>query len=245
MARRSGLSRSTIGRLWRRFDLKPHVQDTFKISTDPLFIEKIVDVVGLYHNPPEKAVVLCVDERSQVQALDRSQPVLPMMPGMPERRTHDYARHGVTSLFAAFNITDGSVISELHRRHRAIEFRKFLITIDKNVPDELDVHIVCDNYATHKTPEINKWFTAHPRFHIHFTPTGSSWVNQVERFFGLITDKLIRRGVHTSVQALEADIREWIKTWNENPRPFTWTKTADEILNSLAKYIARISGAEH
>jgi transposase len=245
MARRSGLSRSTIGRLWRRFDLKPHVQDTFKISTDPLFIEKIVDVVGLYHNPPEKAVVLCVDEKSQVQALDRSQPVLPMMPGMPERRTHDYARHGVTSLFAAFNITDGSVISELHRRHRAIEFRKFLITIDKNVPDELDVHIVCDNYATHKTPEINKWLTAHPRFHIHFTPTGSSWVNQVERFFGLITDKLIRRGVHTSVQALEADIREWIKTWNENPRPFTWTKTADEILNSLAKYIARISGAEH
>jgi transposase len=245
MAERSGLSKSTIGRIWRRFDLKPHLQDTFKISTDPLFVNKIVDVVGLYHNPPEKAVVLCVDEKSQVQALDRSQPVLPMMPGMPERRTHDYARHGVTSLFAAFDITDGTVISELHRRHRAIEFRKFLITIDKAVPDELDVHIVCDNYGTHKTPEINTWLARHPRFHMHFTPTGSSWVNQVERFFGLITDQLIRRGVHTSVEALETDIRNWIKNWNDNPRPFTWTKTADEILNSLAKYIARISGAEH
>jgi transposase len=245
MAERSGLSKSTIGRIWRRFDLKPHLQDTFKISTDPLFVNKIVDVVGLYHNPPEKAVVLCVDEKSQVQALDRSQPVLPMMPGMPERRTHDYARHGVTSLFAAFDITDGTVISALHRRHRAIEFRKFLITIDKAVPDELDVHIVCDNYGTHKTPEINTWLARHPRFHMHFTPTGSSWVNQVERFFGLITDQLIRRGVHTSIEALETDIRNWIKNWNDNPRPFTWTKTADEILNSLAKYIARISGADH
>jgi transposase len=245
MAERSGLSKSTIGRIWRRFDLKPHVQDGFKISTDPLFVDKIVDVVGLYHNPPDKAVVLCVDEKSQVQALDRSQPVLPMMPGMPERRTHDYARHGVTSLFAAFDINDGTVISELHRRHRAIEFRKFLITIDKAVPNELDVHIVCDNYGTHKTPEINTWLTRHPRFHMHFTPTGSSWVNQVERFFGLITDKLIRRGIHTSVEALEADIRNWIKNWNDNPRPFTWTKTADEILNSLAKYIARINGATH
>jgi transposase len=245
MAEHSGLSKSTIGRIWRRFDLKPHVQDGFKISTDPLFVDKIVDVVGLYHNPPDKAVVLCVDEKSQVQALDRSQPVLPMMPGMPERRTHDYARHGVTSLFAAFDINDGTVISELHRRHRATEFRKFLTTIDKAVPDELDIHLVCDNYGTHKTPEINTWLTRHPRFHRHFTPTGSSWVNQVERFFGLITDKLIRRGVHTSVEALEADIRNWIKNYNDNPKPFTWTKTADEILNSLAKYIARINGATH
>jgi transposase len=190
-------------------------------------------------------VVLCTDEESQVQALDRSQPVLPMVPGTPARRSHDYARHGVTSLFAAFNITTGEVISDLHRHHRAIEFRKFLITIDKAVPDELDIHLVCDNYATHKTDMINNWLARHPRFHIHFTPTGSSWVNQVERFFGLITDKLIRRGVHTSVQALEADIRAWIATWNENPRPFAWTKTADEILNSLAKYLARISGAGH
>ncbi len=245
MAQRSGLSRSTIGRIWRKFDLKPHLQDGFKLSTDPLFVEKIVDVVGLYHNPPEKAVVLCTDEKSQCQALDRSQPVLPMAPGTAERRTHDYIRHGVTSLFAAFNISTGEVIHELHRRHRAIEFRKFLITIDKAVPDELDVHLVCDNYATHKTDMINNWLAKHPRFHIHFTPTGSSWVNQVERFFGLITDKLIRRGVHTSVADLEADIRQWIDTWNENPRPFTWTKTADEILNSLAKYLARISGAGH
>ena len=245
MAQRSGLSPSTIGRIWRKFDLKPHLQDGFKLSTDPLFVEKIVDVVGLYHNPPEKAVVLCTDEKSQVQALDRSQPVLPMVPGTPARRSHDYARHGVTSLFAAFNITTGEVISDLHRHHRAIEFRKFLITIDKAVPDELDIHLVCDNYATHKTDMINNWLARHPRFHIHFTPTGSSWVNQVERFFGLITDKLIRRGVHTSVQALEADIRAWIATWNQNPRPFAWTKTADEILNSLAKYLARISGGPH
>jgi transposase len=240
MARRTGLSKSTIGRIWKKFDLKPHLQDSFKLSADPFFVEKVVDVVGLYHNPPDKAVVLCVDEKSQIQALDRSQPVLPMMPGMPERRTHDYLRHGITSLFAAFNIADGTVISELHRRHRAIEFRKFLVRIDKAVPADLDVHLVCDNYATHNTPEIRTWLARHPRFHVHFTPTGSSWMNQVERWFGLLTDKLIRRGVHTSVQALENDIREWIATWNDNPRPFTWTKTADEILNSLADYLAKV-----
>ncbi len=242
MAQRSGLSKSTIGRIWGRFSLRPHLVDGFKLSTDPQFVDKIVDVVGLYHHPPEKAVVLCVDEKSQVQALDRSQPVLPMM---RERRTHDYFRHGVTSLFAAFDITTGQVISQLHRRHRATEYKKFLVKIDKNVPADLDVHIVCDNYATHKTDEVNAWLAKHPRFHVHFTPTGSSWVNQVERFFGLITDKLIRRGVHTSVQSLEADIRQWIDTWNENPRPFTWTKTADEILHSLAKYLTRISDAGH
>jgi transposase len=240
MARHSGLSKSTVGRIWKKFDLKPHLQDSFKLSTDPFFVEKAVDVVGLYHNPPEKAVVLCVDEKSQIQALDRSQPVLPMMPGMPERRTHDYLRHGITSLFAAFNIADGTIISELHRRHRAIEFRKFLTAIDKAVPADLDVHLVCDNYATHNTAEIKTWLARHPRFHVHFTPTGSSWMNQVERWFGLLTDKLIRRGVHTSVQALENDIREWITTWNDNPRPFTWTKTADEILNSLADYLAKL-----
>jgi transposase/transcriptional regulator with XRE-family HTH domain len=240
MAKRSGLSKSTIGRIWKKFDLKPHLQDSFKLSTDPFFVEKVVDVVGLYHNPPEKAVVLCVDEKSQIQALDRSQPVLPMMPGMPERRTHDYLRHGITSLFAAFNIADGTVISELHRRHRAIEFRKFLVRIDKAVPADLDVHLICDNYATHNTPEIRTWLARHPRFHVHFTPTGSSWMNQVERWFGLLTDKLIRRGVHTSVQALENDIKGWIATWNESPRPFTWTKTADEILNSLADYLAKL-----
>jgi transposase len=243
MAARTGLSKSTIGRIWKRFDLKPHLQDSFKLSTDPQFVEKVVDVVGLYHNPPEKAVVLCVDEKSQIQALDRSQPVLPMMPGMPERRTHDYLRHGITSLFAAFNIADGTVISELHRRHRAREFKKFLVTIDKAVPSGLDVHLVCDNYATHNTAEIRTWLGKHPRFHVHFTPTGSSWINQVERWFGLLTDKLIRRGVHTSVKALEDDIRTWIDTWNEDPKPFTWTKTADEILNSLADYLARIASS--
>ncbi|MFD7407696.1 IS630 family transposase [Streptomyces sp. NPDC059866] len=243
MAARTGLSKSTIGRIWKKFDLKPHLQDSFKLSTDPQFVDKVVDVVGLYHNPPEKAVVLCVDEKAQIQALDRSQPVLPMMPGMPERRTHDYLRHGITSLFAAFNIADGTVIGELHRRHRAREFRKFLTAIDKAVPSGLDVHLVCDNYATHNTAEIRTWLGKHPRFHVHFTPTGSSWINQVERWFGLLTDKLIRRGVHTSVKALEDDIRAWIDTWNEDPKPFTWTKTADEILNSLADYLARIASS--
>jgi transposase len=245
MARRSGLSKSTVGRIWRKFGLRPHLIDGFKLSTDPLFVEKVVDVVGLYHNPPEKAVVLCVDEKSQVQALDRSQPVLPMMPGMPERRTHDYARHGVTSLFAAFNIADGTVISELHRRHRHQEFLKFLRKIDKNVPSGLDVHIICDNYGTHKTPEIQDWLARRLRFHVHFTPTGSSWINQVERWFGYLTDKKIRRGVHKSVQALETDIRQWIDHWNENPKPFAWVKTADEILNSLAEYMVKISDARH
>jgi len=245
MAKRSGLSESTIGRIWRKFELKPHLSERFKLSTDPLFVEKVVDVVGLYHNPPERAVVLCVDEKTQVQALDRSQPVLPMMPGMPERRTHDYARHGTTSLFAAFNIADGTVISELHRKHRATEYVKFLRAIDKAVPPELDVHIVCDNLATHKTPAVNEWIARRPRFHIHFTPTGSSWINQVERWFAYLTTQMLQRGVHKSLQALEADVRRWIEQWNANPRPFTWTKTAEEILDSLARYLQRISGGEH
>jgi transposase len=242
MAEKSGLSKSTIGRIWKDFGLKPHRADTFKLSTDPLFVEKVIDVVGLYHNPPERAVVLCVDEKPQIQALDRSQPVLPMMPGTPERRTHDYVRHGITSLFAAFDITDGTVISELHRRHRATEFKKFLTTIDKTVPAELDVHLICDNYGTHKTPAVKAWLAKHPRFHLHFTPTGSSWISQVERWFGFLTDQLIRRGVHKSVQTLEHDIREWIKTWNDDPKPFVWKKTAEEILDSLARYLQRVSG---
>jgi len=245
MANRTGLSKSSIGRIWRRFELRPHVSEGFKLSTDPLFVDKVVDVVGLYHDPPARAVVLCVDEKSQMQALDRSAPVMPMMPGMPERRSHDYARHGVTSLFAAFNVADGTVISEVHRRHRAIEFKKFLISIDKAVPAELDVHLICDNLATHKTPAINTWLANHPRFHLHFTPTGSSWINQVERWFGYLTDQLLRRGVHKSVQALEKDVRDWIKTWNQAPKPFAWTKTAEEILDSLARYISRITDAGH
>ena len=245
MAKKSGLSPSTVGRIWKDFGLKPHRTDGFKLSTDPLFIEKVVDVVGLYHNPPEKAVVLCVDEKSQIQALDRSHPVLPMMPGMPERRTHDYVRHGTTSLFAAFNIADGTVISELHRQHRAIEFKKFLTTIDKTVPEGLDIHLVADNYGTHKTPAIKAWLARHPRVHLHFTPTGSSWINQVERWFGFLTDQMIRRGAHKSVQALETDIKTWIANWNDDPKPFIWKKTAEEILDSLARYLQRITGGAH
>ncbi len=245
MAARSGLSPSTAGRIWRKSGLRPHLADSFKLSSDPLFAEKAVDVVGLYHNPPEKAVVLCADEKSGTQALDRSQPVLPMMAGMPGRRSHDYARHGTTSLFAAFSIAGGTVISELHRRHRATEFKKFLVRIDKAVPADLDVHLACDNLATHKTPAIQDWLVHHPRFHLHFTPAGSSWINQVERWFGYLTDQMIRRGVHKSVQALEAGIRTWIANWNQDPRPFSWTKTAEEILDSLARYIERISGGAH
>jgi transposase len=245
MAERSGLSKSTIGRIWKKFQLKPHLVDTFKLSTDPLFVEKVYDVVGLYFNPPEGAVVLSADEKSQIQALDRSAPVLPMMPGMPERRTHDYVRNGLTTLFAAFDVATGQVISSLHRRHRAVEFKKFLIKIDKEVPDHLDIHLICDNYGTHKTPAVRAWLERHPRFHMHFTPTSSSWINQVERWFGFLADQMIRRGAHKSVQALEADIHAWIKNWNDDPKPFTWTKTAEEILDSLARFCQRISGAGH
>lgn len=245
MAAESGLSKSTVGRIWREFRLKPHLTDTFKLSSDPQFMAKVRDVVGLYLDPPERALVLCVDEKSQIQALDRSTPVLPMMPGMPERRTHDYARHGVTTLFAALDVASGQIIGSIHRRHRAVEFGKFLAKLDKEVPADLEVHLICDNLSTHKTPTIGRWFTAHPRFHLHFTPTSSSWLNQVERWFGLLTDKALRRGVHKSVPALEKDIRAWITTWNANPRPFTWTKTADEIFERLNSYLQRIPGAGH
>jgi transposase len=243
MAQRSGLSKSTVGRIWRAFELKPHRADTFKLSNDPLFVEKVYDVVGLYLNPPEAAVVLCVDEKSQVQALARSQPAFPMMPGMPEKRTHDYLRHGTTTLFAAFDTANGTVISSLHRRHRAVEFKKFLAKIDSEVPEGLDVHLVCDNYGTHKSPAIRRWLTQHPRFHVHYTPTYSSWINQVERWFAHLTEQLLRRSDHRSVQALEKDIRAWVKAWNENPKPFIWTKPAQEILDSLARLIKRITGA--
>ena len=245
MAAETGLSKSTVGRIWKAFGLKPHQVDTFKISNDPQFIDKVRDVVGLYVDPPEKALVLCVDEKSQIQALNRTAPVLPMMPGMPERRTHDYVRHGVTTLFAALNVATGEVTGSIHRRHRATEFKKFLTTLDNQVPAELKVHLICDNYATHKTDTITKWLAAHPRFHMHFTPTYSSWLNQVERWFALLTDKRLRRGTHTSVAALEKDLRDWIKTWNQDPRPFAWTKTADEILDRLTAYLQRIPGARH
>jgi len=245
MAERSGLSRSTIGRIWEAFGLQPHRAETFKLSTDPLFVEKVYDIVGLYLNPPEAAVVLSVDEKSQVQALARSQPAFPMMPGMCEQRTHDYLRHGTTSLFAALDTADGSVISSLHRRHRTIEFKKFLTKIDAEVPGHLDVHLICDNYGTHKSPAIKTWLERHPRFHMHYTPTYCSWINQVERWFAYLTQDLLQRSDHRSVQALERDIRNWVNAWNENPKPFTWTKTAEQILESIARLLKRINGAGH
>jgi transposase/DNA-binding CsgD family transcriptional regulator len=245
MAQRAGLSKSTIGRIWKAFELQPHRSEDFKLSNDPLFVEKIYDIVGLYLDPPEAAVVLCVDEKSQIQALARSQPAFPMMPGMPEKRTHDYVRHGTTSLFAAFDTSDGTVITALHRRHRAIEFRKFLATIDAQVPDHLDIHLVCDNYGTHKAPAVQSWLARHPRFHMHYTPTYSSWINQVERWFAELTRQLMQRGDHRSVQALERDIRAWAAAWNDNPKPFVWTKTAEQILQSIQRLMKRINGAGH
>ncbi|MCP8709167.1 IS630 family transposase [Streptomyces sp. AC04842] len=245
MAAATGMSQSAISRIWRAFALAPHRSQTFKLSTDPLFIDKVRDVVGLYLDPPEKALVLCVDEKSQIQALDRSQPVLPMVPGVPERRSHDYVRAGTTTLFAALEVATGKVIGSLHWRHRAVEFEEFLAKLDKEVPADLDVHLILDNYVTHKTPAVKQWLLAHPRFHLHFTPTSSSWLNLVERWFAELTQKKLKRGVHRSVQALERDIRAWLADWNNNPRPFVWTKTADEILDKVAAYCRRISDSGH
>lgn len=239
MAKACGLSRMTVSRVWKAFGLQPHRTETFKLSPDPLLIEKVRDVVGLYMNPPDHALVLCVDEKSQIQALERTQPLLPMRPGQAERRTHDYRRHGTTSLFAAFDVKTGTVIGQLHRRHRSIEFRRFLDRIEAAVPRELDVHVVMDNYGTHKTALIRNWFAKRPRFHAHFTPTYGSWLNLVERWFAELTAKQIRRGSHTSVPQLEAAIREFIEASNSDPRPFAWTKTADEILASIARFALR------
>ncbi len=244
MAKEMGLSQSTVSRIWRAFGLQPHRTETFKLSTDPYFIDKVHDVVGLYLDPPEQALVFCVDEKSRLQALNRTQPVLPMMPGAPQRLTHDYVRAGTTTLFAALEVSTGKVISSLHRRHRPAEFKKFLAKLDREVAAGLHVHVVLDNYATHKTAAVKNWLLPHPRFHLHFTPTGSSWLNLVERWFAELTNKRIRRGVHTSVQALERDIRTWIKTWNEDPRPHVWVKPADEILERLASYLKRIPDSE-
>jgi len=245
MAQACGLSRGTVHRIWRAFALQPHRTETFKLSTDPLFIEKVRDIVGLYLHPPERALVLCVDEKSQIQALDRTQPLLPMRPGQVERRTHDYVRHGTTSLFAALDAKTGQVIGELHRRHRAIEFRKFLDTVDAAVPAALDVHVILDNYGTHKTPLIHRWLARRPRYHLHFTPTGASWINLVERWFAALTERQIRRGAHRSTRELEAAIRRYLLLYNEAPKPFMWTKTADEILASVARFCHRISGTGH
>jgi len=243
MAKATGMNQTAISRIWRAFGLQPWRAEAFKLSTDPLFVDKVKDLVGLYLDPPERAAVLCVDEKSQIQALNRFQPILPMMPGTPERRSHDYVRHGTTSLFAALNMATGQVIGSLHRRHRAVELKKFLCRIDEEVPSDLDIHLILDNYSTHKTPEIQRWLLRHPRFHLHFTPTSGSWLNMVERWFSELTTKKIRRGAHTSVQALERDIRDWIDTWNENPRPYVWVKTAEQILASLARYYERVSAA--
>jgi len=245
MAKAAGLSRSTVNRIWRAFVLQPHRAETFKLSKDPLFIEKVRDIVGLYLHPPDRALVLCVDEKSQIQALDRTQPLLPMRPGQAERRTHDYIRHGTTSLFAALDTKTGKIIGQLHRRHRAIEFRKFLDTIDAAVPAALTVHLILDNYGTHKTPLIHRWLARHPRFQLHFTPTSASWLNLVERWFALLSEKQIKRGAHASTRALEAAITAYIALSNRSPKPFVWTKTADEILASVARFCHRISGTGH
>src|SRR3954462_14062650 len=266
MAKEVGLTQSAVLRIWQAFGLQPHRQDAWKLSKDPLFIEKVRDVVGLYLNPPERAVVLCVDEKSQIQALDRTAPILPMLPGTPARATHDYKRSGTSSLYAALDLASGKVIGALHSRHRAVEFKKFLQTIDREVPPGLNragdlktsrqptpgglppglaVHLVLDNSSTHKTPAIQRWLAAHPRFVLHFTPTSSSWLNLVERWFAELTTKLLRRGTHRSVAQLNTDIRAWIETWNANPRPFIWTKTADEILDSIARYCQRINESRH
>ena len=245
LAKKTGLSRSSVARIWRAFGLRPHRSESFKLSTDPLLIEKVRDIVGLYLNPPDRALVLCVDEKPQIQALDRTQPILPLRPGQIERRTHDYARHGTTSLFAALNVKSGRIIAEHHRRHRSIEFRKFLDTIDLNVPQELEAHLILDNYVTHKTQLIQSWLLRHPRFHLHFTPKGASWINQVERFFADLTNKQIRRGAHRSTVELERAIRDYIDVKNRHPKPFVWTKTADEILASIERFCQRISGSGH
>ena len=245
MARQIGVSQSTVSRIWRAFGLKPHRIETWKLSKDPLFVEKVRDVVGLYLNPPERALVLCVDEKSQIQALDRTAPILPMLPGTPQRATHDYKRWGTSSLYAALDIASGKVIGSLHARHRAIEFKKFLIRLDREVPADLEVHLILDNSSTHKTPAIKRWLLAHPRFVLHFTPTSSSWLNLVERWFSELTTKKLQRSAHRSTRALNADIRAWIEHWNENPRPFVWTKTADEILDTTTNYRKRINDSGH
>ena len=245
MARSEGMSQSAVSRIWRAFGLKPHIVQTWKLSTDPQFIDKVRDVVGLYMSPPENALVLCVDEKSQIQALDRTAPCLPMLPTTPARMTHDYVRNGTTSLFAAFDLASGSVIAQPYRRHRHQEFLRFLKLIDTAVPKDLDLHLVLDNYATHKTPAIHQWLLKHPRFHLHFTPTSSSWMNLVERWFAELTNRKLRRSAHRSVTELETDIRKWINEWNKDPRPFVWTKSADEILETLAAYCERINASGH
>jgi len=245
LAQHCEMSQTAIARIWKAFALQPHRVETFKLSKDPLFIDKVRDIVGLYLDPPARALLLSVDEKSQIQALDRTAPLLPMRPGQAERRTHDYVRHGTTSLFAALDVATGRVIGECHRRHRSREFLRFLDTIDHTVPADLDIHLIMDNYGTHKTAQVRRWFARHPRFHVHFTPTSASWLNLVERWFATLTQKQIKRGAHRSTRALETAIREYLTISNEAPKPFVWHKTADEILASVARYCQRISNSGH
>lgn len=245
MAKATGLSQSAVSRIWRAFSLQPHRVETFKLSSDPFFVEKVRDIVGLYLDPPERALVLCVDEKSQVQALDRTRPVLPLRPGVPARQTHDYIRNGTTSLFAALDVATGKVIGACHRRHRHQEFLRFLERIEENVPAELDVHLVMDNYGTHKMAKVKRWFARHPRYHVHFTPTSASWLNQVERFFGLLTDRRIRRGTFANVRELESAIRDYVTCHNQAPKPFNWTADADSILKKIARFCLRTSDSGH
>ncbi|MGO9501066.1 MAG: IS630 family transposase [Streptosporangiaceae bacterium] len=245
MARAAGLNQTAVSRIWRAFGLKPHLQETWKLSSDPQFIDKVRDVVGLYMNPPEHALVLCVDAKTQIQAIDRTAPCLPILPAAPARRSHDYVRNGTTSLFAALDVATGQIIASHHSRHRQQEFLKFLKTIDTRTPAGLDLHLICDNYATRKTPAIRNWLLRHPRVRIHFTPASSSWLNLAERWFAELTDRKLRRPAHRSVHELESDIHAWIDAWNDDPGPFVWTKTADEILESLARYLQLINDSGH
>lgn len=241
MAKETGLNAMAISRIWRAFGLKPHRLETFKLSTDPHFVAKVHDIVGLYMAPPDRAMVLCVDEKSQIQALDRTQPALPLSFGHSETRTHDYIRHGTTTLFAALDVATGEVIGRLHRRHRAKEFLAFLNEVDRQVPEDLDIHLILDNYGTHKTAKVRAWFAARPRYHVHFTPTSASWVNLVERFFALISERWIKRNSHRSTRELEASIREYLEIYNSDPKPFVWRKTADQIIESIARLSDRIN----
>ena len=245
MADVAGLSKATIARIWQTFGLQSHRLDTFKLSADPQFVEKVRDIVGLYVYPPDRAIVLSMDEKSQVQALDRTRPLLPMRPGIPARQTHDYIRHGTTSLFAALDVATGKVIGQCHRRHRHQEFLKFLERVDAQLPPDRDVHVIMDNYGTHKAPKVIRWFVRHPRYRLHFTPTSASWLNQVERFFATITTRRIRRGTFESVPALEAAIHEYLAHYNEHCTPFVWTATADAILDKVSRFCERTSGTRH
>jgi transposase len=246
LARQLGISRTMVHRVWQRFDIQPHRVEKFKISNDPKFEEKVRDIVGLYLNPPDRALVLCVDEKSQIQALDRTAPILPLRPGLPERQTHDYKRHGTTTLFAAFNILNGKVLGRGLPRHRSQEFLKFLKELDQEIPPELDIHLILDNYSTHKSEAVQRWLKPQKRkrLHLHFTPTSSSWLNQVERWFGLITDRMIRRGTFLSAQELEQSIYEWLAKWNDAPKPFIWKATADVILDKVRR-CKELSGTPH